>query len=57
MKILVDTSVWSLALRRKTPPEDPYVHELNEATIFLCRLWSYYARNKSFLRYHYSDVL
>ncbi|MDX1522141.1 MAG: PIN domain-containing protein [Anaerolineae bacterium] len=30
MKILVDTSVWSLALRRKTPPDNPFVHELSE---------------------------
>ena len=25
MKVLVDTSVWSLALRRRTPPHDPTV--------------------------------
>jgi hypothetical protein len=30
MKILVDTSVWSLALRRKTPPDNLFVDELNE---------------------------
>lgn len=30
MKVLVDTSVWSLALRRKTPPDNPFGHELNE---------------------------
>ncbi len=30
MKVLVDTSVWSLALRRKTPPDNPSVHELYE---------------------------
>ena len=28
MKILVDTSVWSLALRRKSAPHDPSVIEL-----------------------------
>jgi predicted nucleic acid-binding protein len=28
MKILVDTSVWSLALRRKSGVRDPSVHEL-----------------------------
>jgi predicted nucleic acid-binding protein len=28
MKVLVDTSVWSLALRRKTRREDPAVQEL-----------------------------
>jgi len=30
MKILVDTSVWSSALRRKTPPDNLFVNELNE---------------------------
>ncbi len=30
MKILVDTSVWSLALRRKTVPNNRFVYELNE---------------------------
>lgn len=30
MKILVDTSVWSLALRRKTPPNNSFVGELGE---------------------------
>ena len=30
MKVLVDTSVWSLALRRRTPPDNPYVQEFNE---------------------------
>ena len=28
MKVLVDTSVWSLALRRRTPVEQPEVQEL-----------------------------
>ncbi len=28
MKVLVDTSVWSLALRRRTPPADSAVAEL-----------------------------
>ena len=30
MMVLIDTSVWSLALRRKTPPNNRYVFELNE---------------------------
>ena len=30
MKILVDTSVWSLALRRKKSDDDPFVAELKE---------------------------
>lgn len=30
MKVLVDTSVWSLALRRSRVQEDPYVLELRE---------------------------
>jgi len=30
MKILVDTSVWSFALRRNTPPDNLFVDELNE---------------------------
>lgn len=30
MKVLVDTSVWSLALRRNRAVEDPFVHELRE---------------------------
>jgi predicted nucleic acid-binding protein len=30
MKVVVDTSVWSLALRRHAPPADPFVHELRE---------------------------
>ena len=30
MKIIVDTCVWSLALRRKTVPDHPYVIELCE---------------------------
>ena len=30
MKILVDTAIWSLALRRKKAMEDPYVKELQE---------------------------
>jgi len=30
MKVLVDTSVWSLALRRKSPADSPYVNELYE---------------------------
>ena len=30
MKVLVDTSVWSLALRRKADLENPYVLELEE---------------------------
>ncbi len=30
MRILADTSVWSLALRRKAPFDNPFVHELNE---------------------------
>jgi predicted nucleic acid-binding protein len=34
MKVLVDTSVWSLALRRRSqkPDDDPYVLELRELT-------------------------
>ena len=31
MKILVDTSVWSLAFRRDAPPEDPAVSRLLRA--------------------------
>lgn len=31
MTLLVDTSVWSLAYRRDTPPEVPEVHALREA--------------------------
>ena len=30
MKVIVDTSVWSLALRRNEPREDEYVLELKE---------------------------
>ncbi len=30
MKILVDTSVWSLALRRRSAGENPYANELRE---------------------------
>jgi hypothetical protein len=30
MKVLVDTSVWSLALRRDLPPDGPEVAELTE---------------------------
>jgi predicted nucleic acid-binding protein len=30
MKVVVDTSVWSLALRRDTTSADPFVHELRE---------------------------
>jgi hypothetical protein len=30
MMVLVDTSVWSLALRRQNVPSDPYVQELND---------------------------
>jgi len=30
MKVLVDTCIWSLALRRKSVPEDPAVKELQE---------------------------
>ena len=30
MKVLVDTSIWSLALRRKSGPVDPAVSELEE---------------------------
>jgi len=30
MKVLADTSVWSLALRRKHPPQNPFVAELRE---------------------------
>ena len=30
MNVLVDTSVWSLALRRAHPPEDAHVQELAE---------------------------
>jgi len=30
MKVLVDTSVWSLALRRDLPPDGPEVSELSE---------------------------
>lgn len=30
MNVLVDTSVWSLALRRKRPPDHPHVAELAE---------------------------
>jgi hypothetical protein len=31
MTLLVDTSVWSLAYRRDTPPDVPEVHALREA--------------------------
>lgn len=31
MRVFVDTSVWSLALRRDTPPNIPEVHELQRA--------------------------
>lgn len=31
MRLLVDTSVWSLALRRDSPPEIPEVQRLSEA--------------------------
>lgn len=31
MTLLVDTSVWSLAYRRNTPPDVPEVHALREA--------------------------
>ncbi|WPD23548.1 MAG: hypothetical protein SD837_03085 [Candidatus Electrothrix scaldis] len=30
MKVIVDTSVWSLALRRNIPQDDLYVNELKE---------------------------
>jgi len=30
MRVLADTSVWSLALRRKSPPQNPFVAELIE---------------------------
>ena len=30
MKIIIDTCVWSLALRRNEPQENEYVHELKE---------------------------
>ncbi|MCI5148246.1 MAG: hypothetical protein D3916_02395 [Candidatus Electrothrix sp. MAN1_4] len=30
MKVIVDTSVWSLALRRSAPENNPYVHKLKE---------------------------
>ncbi len=30
MKVIVDTSVWSLALRRSEPQNNQYVHELKE---------------------------
>ena len=30
MSVLVDTSVWSLALRRMRPPDDAVVHELRQ---------------------------
>jgi len=30
MKVLVDTCIWSLALRRKSIPDDPSVKELQE---------------------------
>ena len=30
MKVIVDTSVWSLALRRNAPEDNQYVHELKE---------------------------
>ena len=30
MKIIIDTCVWSLALRRNEPPHNPYVIELKE---------------------------
>lgn len=31
MNVLVDTSVWSLALRRDAPPDQPEVHELRRS--------------------------
>ena len=31
MRVFVDTSVWSLALRRDSPPDLPEVHELQRA--------------------------
>ena len=31
MNVFVDTSVWSLALRRDSPPDVPEVHELRRA--------------------------
>jgi predicted nucleic acid-binding protein len=38
LNVLVDTSVWSLALRRDAPPDVPEVHELrrllDEGTVF-----------------------
>lgn len=30
MKVLVDTSIWSLSLRRKHPPKNKFVEELKE---------------------------
>ena len=30
MKILVDTCIWSLSLRRKNVMEEPYIHELHK---------------------------
>ena len=30
MKVIVDTSVWSLALRRNAPEDNQYVNELKE---------------------------
>jgi predicted nucleic acid-binding protein len=30
MRVLADTSVWSLALRRKHPPQNPFAAELRE---------------------------
>lgn len=30
MKVIVDTSVWSLALRRNAPEDNQYIHELKE---------------------------
>lgn len=31
MSLFVDTSVWSLALRRAEPPDGPHVHRLRDA--------------------------
>lgn len=33
MTVLVDTSVWSLALRRRRPPDDPHVRELRRVLL------------------------
>lgn len=30
MKVVVDTCIWSFALRRADVPEDPYTNELRE---------------------------